>query len=219
MSKIRVLITDDHALIRRGIASLLNDQADMEVVAEAGSGEEALQQMQKATPDVVLMDISMPGMDGLEVAKRVQTQFPGVRLLILTMHDREDYLFRAVRAGAAGYILKGADVQDLLSAIRTVHKGDVYLSPKVTSLLLTDYLRRAETGEQEASYDGLTEREREVLRMIAQGQTTGEIAEALHLSRHTVDTHRDHIMQKLNLHRKAELIKYAIRKGLVASDE
>lgn len=219
MPKIRILITDDHALIRRGIASLLNDQADMEVVAEAGGGDEALQMMQEAAPDVVLMDISMPGMDGLEAAKRVQTEFPGMRVLILTMHDREDYLFRAVRVGAAGYILKGADVQELLSAIRAVHKGDVYLSPKITSVLLTDYLRRTETGEQEASYDGLTEREREVLRMIAQGQTTGEIAEVLHLSRHTVDTHRDHIMQKLNLHRKAELIKYAIRKGIVVSDE
>ena len=219
MAKIRILITDDHTLIRRGITSLLNAQPDMEVVGEASNSEEALQAMSKEAPDIVLMDISMPGINGLEVTKSIRARFPQTRVLMLTMHDREDYLFQAMRAGAAGYILKGADVQDLLSAIRSVHAGEVYLYPTVTTKLLADYLRRVETGENRTSYDGLTDREREVLRLIAQGKTTGEIAIVLFLSRHTVETHRDHIMQKLDLHRKAELIKYAIRKGLVNPDE
>ena len=219
MAKIRILITDDHTLIRRGITSLLNAQPDMEVVGEASNSEEALQAMSKEAPDIVLMDISMPGINGLEVTKSIRARFPQTRVLMLTMHDREDYLFQAMRAGAAGYILKGADVQDLLSAIRSVHAGEVYLYPTVTTKLLADYLRRVETGENRTSYDGLTDREREVLRLIAQGKTTGEIATVLFLSRHTVETHRDHIMQKLDLHRKAELIKYAIRKGLVNPDE
>lgn len=216
--KIRILVADDHTLIRGGIVGLLNSQPDMEVVEEAGNGEEAVRKTAAASPDVVLMDIGMPGMNGLEACGAIKAQSPAVQVLMLTVHDREDYLFQALRAGAAGYILKGADVQDLLSAIRSVHRGDVYLYPTVTKKLLADYLRRVERGEDQASYDGLTEREREVLRLIAQGKTAMEIARVLSLSVHTVQTHRDHIMEKLNLHRKAELIRYAIRKGLVDAD-
>ena len=190
----------------------------MEVVGEAGSGQESLEETAKTSPDVVLMDIGMPGINGLDATREIRRRFPQVQVLILTMHDREDYLFQAMRAGAAGYILKGADIQDLLSAIRSVYRGEVYLYPTVTKKLLADYLRRVESGEEGASFDGLTEREREVLGLIAQGKTTPEIAKVLYLSPHTVQTHRDHIMEKLNLHRKAELIKYAIRKGLVGPD-
>ncbi|MBI4503926.1 MAG: response regulator transcription factor [Chloroflexi bacterium] len=215
MPKIRILVADDHTLIRRGIVGLINAQPDMEVVGEAGTGQEAMQETRRASPGVVLMDIGMPDIDGLAATRDIRKQFPQVQVLMLTMHDREDYLFRALRAGAAGYILKGADVQDLLSAIRSVHQGDVYLYPTVTKKLLADYLGRVES---QAGYDNLTEREREVLRLIAQGKTTTEIAQILSLSPHTVQTHRDHIMEKLNLHRKAELIKYAIRKGLVDAD-
>src|SRR6266540_6621853 len=215
MPKVRILVADDHALIRLGIVGLLNAQPDMEVVGEAGSGEGALQETMTVSPDIVLMDIGMPGLNGLEATREIRKRFPDVRVLILTVHDREDYLFQALRAGAAGYILKGADVQDLLLAIRTVQRGEVYLYPSLTKKLLGDFLRRAEAGDDRASFDNLSEREREVLRLIAQGKTSPEIARLLFLSPHTVQTHRDHIMEKLNLHRKAELIKYAIEKGLI----
>ena len=218
MPKIRVLVADDHTLFRKGIVGLLSAQPDMEVVGEASSGEEAVRETSKVLPDVVLMDIGMPGVNGLEATREIRKKAPKVRVLVLTMHDREDYLFQALRAGAAGYVLKGADVQDLLSAIRSVNDGEVYLYPTVTKKLLADYLRRVESGDNRASYDGLTDREREVLGLIAQGKTLPEIAQGLYLSLHTVQTHRDHIMKKLDLHTKAELIKYAIRKGLVDSD-
>jgi two-component system response regulator NreC len=190
----------------------------MEVVGEAGNGREAFDSAVKLSPDVVLMDIGMPGTNGLEATRQIRKEVPAAQVLILTVHDREDYLFQALRAGASGYILKGADVQDLLSAIRSVRTGQIYLYPTVTKKLLADYLRRVEAGEDQASFHGLTEREREVLQLIAEGKTTPEIAQALHLSPHTVQTHREHIMEKLNLHRKADLIKYAIRSGLVDSD-
>ncbi|MBI2170604.1 MAG: response regulator transcription factor [Chloroflexi bacterium] len=218
MSNIRLLVADDHTLFRRGIVGLLTAQADMEVVGEVGRGEEAVREAIEVSPDVVLMDIGMPGMNGLDATKEIRKQAPKVQVLMLTMHDREDYLFQALRAGAAGYVLKGADVQDLLSAIRSVNSGEVYLYPTVTKKLLADYLRRVESGEDRASYDGLTDREREVLGLIAQGKTLPEVAQALYLSLHTVQTHRDHITKKLDLHTKAELIKYAIRKGLVTPD-
>ena len=218
MSKIRIVVADDHTLIRRGIVGLLDAQPDMEVVGEAGTGGEALQRVAELLPEVVLMDITMPDGNGIDAARQVKNGFPGIQVLILTVHDREDYLFQALRAGAAGYILKGADVQDLLSAVRTVQRGEMYLYPSLTKKLLGDFLRRAETGEDTASFDKLSEREREVLRLIAQGKTSPEIARLLVLSPHTVQTHRDHIMEKLNLHRKAELIKYAIEKGLIETD-
>jgi two-component system response regulator NreC len=218
MDAIRILVADDHTLIRRGIVGLLNAQSDMDVIAEAGNGREARDLTLQLRPDVVLMDIGMPDINGLEATREIRAQLPDTQVLILTMHDREDYLFRAVRIGAAGYILKGADVQDLLSAVRCVYRGEVYLYPTVTRKLLSDYLRRVEAGEEHEGYDGLSEREREVLRLIAEGNTTAEIADLLYLSPHTIQTHRDHIMSKLNLHRKAELIKYAIRKGLVDAE-
>ena len=217
-SPTRILVVDDHTLIRRGIVGLLHAQSDMEVVGEASDGREAVNSVIRLSPDVVLMDIGMPGTNGLDATREIRKAAPETQVLILTVHDREDYLFQALRAGAGGYILKGADVQDLLSAIRSVRLGHVYLYPTVTKKLLADYLRRTEAGEDRASYDGLTEREQEVLRLIAEGKTTPEIAHGLHLSPHTVQSHREHIMEKLNLHRKADLIKYALRKGLVGLD-
>ncbi|TAK21850.1 MAG: response regulator transcription factor [Chloroflexota bacterium] len=218
MPAIRIVVADDHTLIRRGIVSLLGAEPDMEVVGEAGSGPEAVRQARATTADIVLMDIAMPNGNGLDATRDIGRESPGTRVLILTVHDREDYLFQALRAGAAGYILKGADTQDLLSAIRAVHQGGVYLYPTVTKKVLADYMRRVDSGEDRASYDNLSERERQVLTLIAQGKTTAEIATALFISPHTVQTHRDHIMEKLDLHRKAELIKYAIRKGLIDAD-
>lgn len=218
MPKIRILVADDHTLFRRGIVTLLDMQEDMEVVGQAGDGKQALQLAGEALPDIVLMDITMPEVSGLDATRDIKKQLPESNVLILTMHDREDYLFQALQAGASGYVLKGADTQDLLFAIRNVYKGEVYFSPAASKKLLADFLRRVEEGDDKASYDGLTEREREVLHLIALGNTTPEIAEGLSISPHTVQTHRDHIMEKLNLHRKADLIRYAVRKGLVDNE-
>ncbi|HLC23205.1 MAG TPA: response regulator transcription factor [Dehalococcoidia bacterium] len=218
MDKIRILVADDHTLIRRGIVGLLNAQPDMQVVDEAGTGDEAVTKTRTGSFDLVLMDISMPGLGGLEATRAIKKQVPGVQVLILTMHEREDYLFQAVRAGASGYVLKGADIQDLLAAVRSVHRGEVYLFPPVAKKLLLDYLRRVESGEDLSSYDGLTEREREVLQLVAQGKTAAQIAEVIHVSPHTVQSHRDNIMAKLGMHNRAQLVKYAIQKGIIPMD-
>ena len=215
MNPIRVLVVDDHTLIRKGIVGLLEGQPDITVIGEASSGQEGLDAALALEPDVVLMDIAMPGISGLEATRGLRSQRPETQVLILTIHDREDYLFEALRAGAAGYVLKGADVQDLLAAVRSASRGQVYLYPTAAKTLVEDYLQRARSGSGEGRNERLSDREREVLTLIAQGKTTAEIAEALFLSPHTVQSHRDHIMNKLDLHSKADLIKYAIAKGLI----
>ncbi|OGO70121.1 MAG: DNA-binding response regulator [Chloroflexi bacterium RIFCSPLOWO2_02_FULL_71_16] len=215
MGKIRILVADDHTVIRRGIVGLLNAQPDMEVIDEAGTGREAVAKAQAVLPDVVLLDVAMPELNGLGATRMIKGQSPGVQVLILTMHDREDYLFQALRAGASGYVLKGADTEDLLAAVRSVARGGVYLYPPIAKELVSEYLRRVESGEDLASYDGLTDREREILQLIAEGKTAANIAEDLHISPHTVHSHRDNIMSKLDLHDRAALIRYAIRRGLV----
>ncbi len=218
MKKIRVLVADDHHIVRAGVRLMLNAQEDIEVVGEASDGQEALDLVAKLEPDVVLMDIAMPNLNGLEATRRIKESHPRVQVLALTMHDNEEYFFRLLRAGGSGYLLKKAAPTELVEAIRSVCHGGAYLFPSVARTLVDDYLHRVASGEEQASYDGLTDREREVLRLIAQGKTTPEIGRSLYLSPHTVQTHRDHIMEKLNLHTKAELIKYAIRKGLADSD-
>ena len=215
MAKIRILVADDHTVIRRGIVGLLNAQPDMDVIDEAGNGREAVAKAEAASPDVVLLDVAMPDLNGLGATRMIKAQSPGVQVLILTMHDRADYLFQALRAGASGYVLKGADTEDLLTAVRSVARGGVYLFPPVAKELLNDYLRRVQAGEDVANYDGLTDREREILQLIAEGKTATQIAEDLSISPHTVQSHRDSIMTKLDLHNRAALIRYAIRRGLV----
>ncbi len=215
MAKIRVVVVDDHTLIRQGIVGLLESQPDIEVIGQAGSGQEAIALATDLAPEVVLMDISMPGISGLHATREIKARCPGVQVLILTIHDREDYLYQALRAGASGYVLKGADVNDLLAAVRSARRGEVYLYPTATKALVTDYLRRADRGEDGDTYGRLSDREREILNLIAQGRTTAEIAAELFLSPHTVQSHRDHIMSKLDLHSKAALIKYAIARGLI----
>ena len=212
---IRVLVVDDHTLFRQGIVGLLDSQPDIEVVGQAGGGRAGLAAAVELSPDVVLMDISMPGMSGLSVTADIRARRPATNVLILTIHDREDYLYQALRAGASGYVLKGADIHDLLDAVRSAARGEVYLHPTATKALVADYLRRSRSGEDRAGYDSLSDREREILHLIAQGRTTPEIAAELTLSAHTVQSHRDHIMAKLDLHSKAALIKYAIAKGLI----
>jgi two-component system response regulator NreC len=213
--KIRVFVVDDHTLVRQGIVGLLDSQPDIEVVGQAGNAQEAFAAIPAASPDVVLMDVAMPGQNGLDATREIRERFPTAQVLILTIHDREDYLFQALRAGAVGYVLKGAEVQDLLAAVRAAQRGELYLFPSATKTLVADFLRRSQTGADRATYDGLTNREREILALIAQGLTTNEIAAAIFLSPHTVQSHRDNIMAKLGLHSKAELIKYAIAKGLI----
>jgi len=215
MSMIRVLVVDDHTLFRQGIVGLLGSQPDIEVVGQAGSGTDALAAMVTTAPDVVLMDISMPGTTGLSATAEIKARYPETNVVVLTIHDRQDYLYQALRAGASGYVLKGADIRELLEAVHVAARGDVYLYPTATKALVTDYLRRSGSGEGAANPDGLSDREREILQLIAQGRTTPEIAAELTISPHTVQTHRDHIMRKLGLHSKAALIKYAITNGLI----
>lgn len=212
---VRVVVVDDHTLVRQGIVGLLASQPDIDVVGQAGDAREAMAVIASVAPDVVLMDIAMPGQSGLDATREIRDRFPTVQVVVVTIHDREDYLFQALRAGAAGYVLKGADVQDLLEAVRTAQRGEVYLFPSVAKKLVADYLRRSQAGEDRTTYDGLSDREREILGLIAQGLTTNAIAATLFLSPHTVQSHRDHIMAKLDLHSKAALIKYAIAHGLI----
>lgn len=218
MNKTRVLLVDDHAIVRAGVKLLLQSQPDLEVVGEAEEGRQAVEMVSELRPDVVLMDVAMPGMNGLEATQRIKESFPRVQVLALTMHEDERYFFQILQHGASGYVVKGASPADLLAAIRAVSQGQAYLHPSVAKQLLDDYLKRVESGEEQDSYDGLSEREREVLRLIAEGRTSRAIADELVLSVNTVERHRANIMGKLSLHSRAELIKYAIRKGLIAFD-
>ena len=213
--KIRVLLADDHTILRAGVRMMLNAQPDIEVVGEASDGRKAVAEAQRLQPDVVLMDITMPDLNGIEATRQVKRLLPEVRVLVLTMHENEEYLFQMLRAGASGYMLKEAADTELISAIRLVNSGSFYLSPSAQSMMVGDYLLRVRTGEERDSYSELTEREREILKLVADGLTNNQIAERLIISPKTVDTHRTHIMDKLNLHNRAELVKYAMRRGLL----
>jgi DNA-binding NarL/FixJ family response regulator len=216
MQPIRVLIADDHALVRAGIRALLQSIAGFEVVGEAADGRDALSLIKAQHPDLVLMDTSMPGLNGVEAAARVTKDFPKVRVLMLSAHADEEYVRQALRAGAAGYLLKDAGTAELELAIRAVARGETYLSPSVSKHVIADYLRRA--GTEFGSLELLTARQREVLQLIAEGYTTKEIARTLHISDKTVETHRMQLMDRLDIHDVAGLVRYAIRVGLVKSD-
>ena len=215
MQKVRVLVVDDHSVVRAGVRMLVDAQPDMEVVGEAAEGEEAVAKVGELMPDVVLMDIHMPGVNGLQATRQIKKRFPQVCVLALTMYDNEEYFFEMLSAGGSGYVLKNAAPSELVSAIRAVHKGGSYLYPTVARALVNDYLGRVEAGDERTTYNVLTNREKGVLKLIAQGHTNRDMAEILHLSIKTVETHRANIMQKLGLHSRTELVKYALRKGLV----
>lgn len=214
MAKIRVLLADDHTIVRDGIRALLEDEADMEVVAEAKDGREAVQLTLREKPDVVLMDVVMPLLNGREATCQIKRELPGVHILVLTMHENEEYVRQMLAAGAAGYVLKDAAARDLIDAIRAVYRGEAVLSPAVTRLVLEDYLRWADMDGQ-ADEECLTSREREVLQLIAEGYTNKEMAEILSISIKTVQSHRGNLMAKLDIHDRGELIKYAIQKKII----
>lgn len=214
----RVLIAEDHTIVRKGLRSLLEGVEGIQVVGEAQDGREALQKVEQLLPDVVLMDITMPLLNGLEATRQIKKLFPQVQVLALTMHANEEYIFQALRAGAAGYVVKEAAPEDLVLAIQAVWRGDSYLSPSVSAKVIGQYVRRAEEAKEPDSYEKLSDREREVLQLIAEGHANREIAEMLHISVRTVETHRANIMAKLDLHSTAEVVQYAIRKGVISSD-
>jgi two-component system response regulator NreC len=215
MSKIRLLLVDDHQIVRAGLRMLFQAEADMEIVGEVSSGDEAIQAVHDLKPDVVLMDVVMPGMSGMEATRRIKETNPEVAVLALTMHEDEQYFFEMLNAGASGYVPKRAAPDDLVSAIRVASQGNVFLYPTMAKLLVKDFLHRSEAGAAPPGEE-LTAREREVLTCIAEGMTNREIAETLVISAKTVDRHRENIMRKLNMHNRIELVKYAIEKGLIS---
>jgi len=215
VKKITVLLADDHRVLREGIRSLLEKAPDIEVVGEAGDGGEAVVKAQQLAPDVVLMDITMPGVNGLEATRQIKASRPGTNVLILTMHESNQYISQFLRSGASGYVLKDTAASELVGAIRAVCQGDVFLYPSIARKLLEEYLLKVKRGEEEGSYDGLTNREREVLKMVAEGRSNKEIADTLSLSVRTVQAHRANLMGKLHMHDRTELVRYAIRKGLI----
>jgi two-component system response regulator NreC len=213
--RIRVLIADDHTILRDGIRALLEDEPDIDVVGEAEDGRWAVEQARRLRPHVVLMDIAMPLLNGLEATRQIKRDFPDTHVLILTMHDDAEYVGRVLDAGASGYVLKHAAGHELVNAIRAVAGGGAFFSPMVARHVLEGYIGGRDGAARHDPYDDLTPREREVLQLIAEGHTNRQIAEMLTLSIKTVKTHRLHLMKKLDLHDRGELIKYAIQKGII----
>jgi two-component system, NarL family, response regulator NreC len=208
--KIRILLADDHTIVRQGFRLILSSQPDMEIVGEAGNGREAVELAASLTPDVAVMDVAMPELNGIEATRRIAASSPKTRVLALSMHKDSVYVREILRAGARGYLLKDSIDTDLLAAVRAVAKGEGYLSPAVSDAVLSDYRQHVTDP-----IDRLSSREREVLQMIAEGKTNKEIASTLNLSVYTIDAHRGHIIEKLNLHSTGELVRFAVRNGLI----
>jgi len=212
---VRLLLVDDHAVVRSGLRMLLNGQRDMEIVGEAGTAAEALEAAALVKPDVILMDIGLPDKSGIEATREIKSRFPKVAVVALTIHEDEEYFFKMLDAGASGYVPKRAAPEELLSAITVAAAGEVYLYPSLAKLLVRDYLSAEHPADEKGGLDGLTDRESEVLTHLAEGASNAEIAKALVISPKTVERHRENIMKKLNLHSRAELVRYAIRKGII----
>ena len=213
--KIRILLVDDHQVVRSGLRMLLSNESDVEIVGDAGTAREALEAVKLLMPDVVLMDIGLPDMSGIDATRAIKQTNPEVAVVALTIHEDEEYFFKMLEAGAGGYVPKRAAPEELLTAIRAAAAGEVYLYPSLAKLLVKDYLTQEHTSEAVKALDGLTEREQEVLRYLAEGVANDEIANALVISNKTVARHRENIMQKLGLHSRSELVRYAIRKGII----
>jgi DNA-binding NarL/FixJ family response regulator len=217
---VRILIVDDHTLMRSGIRALLEKSADLRVVGESGDGHSALRLIKELNPQVVLMDISIPGLNGLEVAAKARKDHPAIRIVFLSMHSSEEYILKALNVGAAGYVLKDATTNELELAVRCAAKGETYLSPAVSTKVVANYLARLSGGEKASGsgpFDLLTPRQREILQLIAEGYTTKDIAKKLGLSMNTVEVHRANLMDRLGIHDIAGLVRYAISSGIVQS--
>jgi two-component system response regulator NreC len=212
---LRVLLADDHAIVRRGLRSLLETEPGLDVVAEAGDGLEAIKLAEEHEPDIAILDIGMPKLNGIEVAARLQKLRRPPQVIILSMHADESYIIRALSAGARAYLLKDATDEDLIPAVRTVASGKPFFSPAVAGVLVDDYVRQLQTRGLTDSYHLLTDREKEVLQLLAEGRSNKEVAQILNLGLSTVETHRSNLMQKLNLHNTAEIVLYAVRKGII----
>jgi DNA-binding NarL/FixJ family response regulator len=211
--KITILIVDDHAVVRAGVRALVDSRQDMTVVGEASGGDRALSEAMRLKPNLVLMDIAMPGMDGIEATLRMKKAAPDTKVLILTAHDDEEFFFPALKAGASGYVVKGAEPDELFNAIRVAASGKVFLSPVVAGVVLGGWLA-SRTADEDADYQSLTQREKEVIQLMADGLTTRDIASRLFLSGRTVEKHRQSMMDKLNLSSTIDVFKYAARKGI-----
>jgi two-component system response regulator NreC len=217
---LKVLLVEDHAIVRQGVRALLDEEPDIVIVGEAADGNEALALAQSLHPDIVLMDLNLPGMSGIEATRQLRQLAPEMRILVLSMHDGEEYVFRALRAGASGYVLKQSTSTELVLALRAVASGSTFLSPSISQILISDFVRRAEIQETDAEVlEILTPREREVLELIVRGLTNRQIAGRLHISIKTVETHRGNMMQKLDVHDRAGLVKFAIDHGVISVDE
>lgn len=216
MRKTRILLADDHQLMRSGLRLLIEQQPDLTVVGEAANVREAVALAKTLRPDVAVMDISMPNLNGIEAAHQIKQSHAEIAVIVLSMHSDESYVLRALRAGAKGYLLKDSAESDLIEAVRAVARGKSFFSPAVSKVLLDDYMRKLKHSGAEDAYDLLTPREREILQLVAEGKSNKEVANLLHLSVYTVETHRSNIMQKLNLKGVPELTLYAVRKGIIS---
>ena len=215
MQKIRVLVVDDHAIIRDGICALLALTGDIEAVGVAANGRDALEMVTRLSPDIVLIDIVMPLMDGLEATHRIHKKFPGTKVIVLTQYEDREYVFPVIEAGASGFVSKTAASSELTSAIRSVYHGDSFLSPSIARLLVEDYRQIARVGKNKDTSEQLTDREREILKLLAEGHSTREIAQTLVISPKTVERHKTNLMAKLDIHNRLDLFKYALRKGII----
>jgi two-component system response regulator NreC len=215
MSAIRVLLVDDHTIVRQGLKCLLKDVDGIEVVGEAENGHQLLKVAGKVKPDVILLDLSMPVLGGIEAAERLKKEVPKAKILVLTMHTHEEYVYNTFKLGISGFLVKKATSEEIITAIRAVHGGETYISPAVSERFVQEYVRANHTSHPPSFPEKLTFRERQILKLIAEGWASNKIAEHLHISIRTVETHRNNIMQKLKLHKVADLVKYAIRRGLV----
>ena len=215
MSKIRILVADDHAIIRKGFRYVIQQQQDLDVIGEAADGREAVRLARELEPDVVVIDIGMPQLNGIEAAEQITSRNAKVRVIILSVHSDETYIIRALNAGVKGYLLKESADLDLVRAVRSVAQGRSFFSPKVAQTLAEDYVRLIQQRGVQDSYDILTEREKEILQLLAEGKSNKEVATILNVSPYTVETHRANIMQKLNLHNTADIVLYAVRKKII----
>lgn len=216
MARTRLLIGDDHTLVRQGLCKLLEVRSDWEIVAEVGDGREAVTKALEMRPDVAILDVGMPLLNGIDAAQQIVRKLPGTRVLMLSMHSDEAYVTRALQAGATGYLLKDSAGQDLIKGVAAVAAGQSFFSPAIARLMLDDYVRRVAGKQVTDRYASLSEREREIFQLIAEGRTNKEVAEMLKISPATVETHRAHTMQKLDLRNTAELVLYAVRRGVIS---